>query len=145
MTVQEAAEYLDYTESAVSNLCRNRTLQGVSRLGKKMWLIPKQSVYEYTKGLQGFALLKAKKDAEKAALMTEIKEVVKATAVAEKTADNDSKPPETAEFVNVETAAKLLNFPKRRVRHYCSWGKIEGARRNGADWLIPVSSLEVIK
>ena len=144
MTVQEAAEYLDYSNGAVCNLCREGTLKGVRRIGNKMWLIPAQSVYEYTKGLQGFAILKAQKDAEKAALMAEIKEAVKA-AGKKQSADNDSKPPVETEIVNVDTAADMLNTSKRRIRHYCSWGKIEGARRNGKDWLIPVTSLEAIK
>lgn len=64
MTTAEAAEYLGYNSDSVCNLCINGKLSGAFKFGKA-WAIPKQSVYNYEKGPQGFAVGKTRKEAEK--------------------------------------------------------------------------------
>ena len=71
MTTKEAAEYLGYNPDSVCNLCINGKLSGAFKFGKA-WAIPKQSVYTYKKGLQGFAAEKAKKAQKKASWLAEI-------------------------------------------------------------------------
>ena len=67
MTTEQAAEYLKRTKRAICNLCSIGKLPGATKVGKRVWIIPEKSVYEYKPGLQGFALLyKRKRDKEQA-------------------------------------------------------------------------------
>lgn len=67
MTTQEAAKYLGYRFEYISYLCAKGKMQGAERAGKWVWLIPEQSVYEYNPGPKGFAIDKARRDAEREA------------------------------------------------------------------------------
>ena len=64
MTTTEAANYKGYTPEYVCYLCSKGKLQGVERIGKKMWIIPRKSIEEYKPGLQGQAAVNARKEAE---------------------------------------------------------------------------------
>ena len=76
MTVEEAAQYLGCTKSAVCHICRQGGFEGARRAGQRVWLIPRQSVLSYRKGLQGFAAVQAKKKAEKASVLANINEAI---------------------------------------------------------------------
>jgi len=41
------------------------------------------------------------------------------------------------QMIGTEAAAKKLNVSARRVRVLCEEGRIEGAKRFGAIWMIP--------
>lgn len=66
MTTQEAAEYLDYRMEYISVLCSTGKLPGAKKMGKKMWIIPEKSVFEYKPGPQGFAAVRERERAEAA-------------------------------------------------------------------------------
>ena len=74
MTTQEAAEYLDYRMEYISVLCATGKLPGAKKMGKKIWIIPEKSVFEYKPGPQGFAVMKARKLAEAEQLRNTINE-----------------------------------------------------------------------
>lgn len=61
MTTEQAAEYLGYTADYVTTLCATGKLPGAKKWGKRMWIIPEQSVFDYKPGPQGFAAVKARK------------------------------------------------------------------------------------
>lgn len=44
------------------------------------------------------------------------------------------------EFISVKEAAKRWGISERRVRDFCSEGKIEGAQHQGRMWLIPLEA-----
>lgn len=44
------------------------------------------------------------------------------------------------EFITVQEAAKKWNVSERMVQKYCSQGRIEGAKKFGVSWGIPISS-----
>ena len=69
MTTEQAAEYLGYTADYVTTLCATGKLPGAKKWGKRMWIIPEQSVFDYKPGPQGFAAVRARKLAEKEELM----------------------------------------------------------------------------
>lgn len=60
MTVAEAAEYLGYHVDSLYNLFDKGKFPGAFKFGNQ-WVIPEQSVKGYKKGLQGFAVAKARK------------------------------------------------------------------------------------
>ena len=62
MTVEEAAEYLGYHVDSLYNLFTKGKFPGAIKFGK-VWAIPEESVKGYKKGLQGFAAVKARKEA----------------------------------------------------------------------------------
>lgn len=70
MTTTEAAEYLDFNSDYVGSLCKKGELPGATKFGKS-WAIPEQSVYGYEKGGQGFATIKARKEAKKIIMLAE--------------------------------------------------------------------------
>ena len=72
MSVEEAAVYLKHTTRSIRGLCNSGKLPGATKIGKKVWAIPEQSVKNYVKGLQGFAAVKARKEAEEQLLLAEI-------------------------------------------------------------------------
>ena len=74
LTAEEAARYLKRTTSLVCKLCVHGKLVGAKKMGKKMWIIPEQSVFEYKPGPQGFAAMKARKLAEAEQLRKTINE-----------------------------------------------------------------------
>ena len=71
MTTTEAAEYKGYTPEHVCYLCSKGKLQGVERIGKKMWIIPRKSIEDYKPGLQGQAAVNVRKEAEKETQLAE--------------------------------------------------------------------------
>lgn len=75
MTTQEAAEYLDYKPEYICNLCSKGKLPGAQKMGKRIWVIPKEAVYGYKPGLQGFAATKAREQAEMEEWRTEARRV----------------------------------------------------------------------
>lgn len=77
MTTTEAAKYLGYHSDSVCNLCINGKLSGAFKFGKS-WAIPKQSVYKYKKGAQGFAAVKERKEKENAILLATINAAIQA-------------------------------------------------------------------
>ena len=139
MTVKEAAEYLGYTSSAVSYICRNGGFPDARRAGERVWLIPKQSVVNYRRGLQGFAAVQAKKKADEAARRAKIEEAL--GIIQAPTGQDEASP----QYFSVEDAAKILNRSKRCIRHLCSWGRLEGASKVDGEWFIPASSLKQVK
>ena len=76
MTTAEAAEYLGYKIASICNLCTNNKLPGATKFGKS-WAIPKQSVYTYKRGLQGFAAVKAHKEEEEVLRLAEINAAIR--------------------------------------------------------------------
>ena len=56
MTVREAAQYINRSESLVRKLCSNRRIEGVIKIGTN-WLIPKNAFLHYTPSPRGFALM----------------------------------------------------------------------------------------
>ena len=83
MTAEEAARYLNRSNSLVCRLCKSGRLDGAKKVGQKVWLIPEKSVMEYKPGPQGFAALKARKLAKKEALMAQFKEAAINGGIAE--------------------------------------------------------------
>lgn len=65
MTVEEAAKYLNRTKRHICWLCVKGKLQGAEKFGEKVWAIPRKSIEEYEPSKQGFAAVKARKEAEK--------------------------------------------------------------------------------
>lgn len=63
MTVKEAAQYIDRSESLIRKLCSGGKLAGVKKIGTN-WLIPKESLLQYTPGPKGFAVMWARLKAE---------------------------------------------------------------------------------
>lgn len=45
-----------------------------------------------------------------------------------------------ADYISVKEAARLWNITDRSVTGLCSAGRIEGAVKNGRDWLIPADA-----
>ena len=45
-----------------------------------------------------------------------------------------------AEYISVKEAARLWNTTERSVTYFCRSGKIEGAFKDGRDWLIPANA-----
>ena len=64
MTVNEAADYLGYKTDSIYRILDK--LPGAFKFGNQ-WVIPEQSVKGYKKGLQGFAIAKARKEAARQA------------------------------------------------------------------------------
>ena len=87
MTAAEAAEYLDYKPEYVCDLCKRGKLPGAKKFGKKMWAIPKQSVYDYEKNGQGFAAVKAKKIKAKMSWLAEFNAAIREGIAKKITAD----------------------------------------------------------
>ena len=139
MTVKEAAEYLGYTLSAVCNICRRGGFPDARRAGERVWLIPKQSVVNYRRGLQGFAAVQARKRADEAAQRARIEEALGITGQAQ-TGQDEASP----QYFSVEDAAKTLNMPKRRIRHLCLWGRLEGASKVDGEWFIPARAISAM-
>ena len=84
MTTEEAAKYLKRTISYICYLCSNNKLQGARKIGKRMWIIPTQSVHDFKPGPQGFAAVKARKEAEAAALKSLIETAIHSAPKEEK-------------------------------------------------------------
>lgn len=76
MTTTEAAKYLGYHSDSVCNLCIDGKLSGAFKFGK-VWAIPKESVYKYKKGAQGFAAVKERKEAEKMSFLAMINAAIR--------------------------------------------------------------------
>ena len=72
MSTKEAATYLGYDQDYICYLCIKGKLPGAEKLGDWMWSIPEKSVYEYKPGLQGFAVIRARKKAEQEAWLQEL-------------------------------------------------------------------------
>ena len=145
LTTDEVAKILNLTRGSVCDLCRKGKLAGASRVGQRVWVIPKQSIDDYEPALRGFAAVQAKRraDAEKA-LAEQNAAIRAAKGLPER--ESEASSVET-EYVNVEEAAKILNRSKRTVREYCSNFRIAGARKKdarGREWVIPKSSLKNI-
>lgn len=77
MTVEEAAKQLKYTKSAVCNICRRGEFPGARRVGQRVWIIPRASVMNYKRGLQGFAAVQARKRAEKEVFREALNNVIR--------------------------------------------------------------------
>lgn len=86
MTTTEAAEYLGYHSDSVCNLCIKGKLLGAFKFGKS-WAIPKQSVYDYKRGPQGFAAVKAQKAKAKASWLEMINSAIREGIAKKMTAD----------------------------------------------------------
>lgn len=71
LTVKEAAIEKKLSEGHIRQLCINSKIKGVQKHGRA-WVIPKQSLEEYKPGLRGFALVQARKEAERQAQLDEI-------------------------------------------------------------------------
>ena len=56
VSIEEAAEILNYKKSSVGLLCRQGKFDGTIRIGKR-WLIPRKSVEAYKPGPRGFAAI----------------------------------------------------------------------------------------
>lgn len=78
MTTAEAAEHLEYNPDYICYLCKKGNFQGAEKFGNKMWAIPEQSVIEYKKNGQGFAAVKARKEAQEASMWAEINAAIRA-------------------------------------------------------------------
>lgn len=63
MSTKEAAEILGYDTAYIRYLCIHDKLPGAEKFNND-WAIPEKAVREYKPGLQGFAAVKARKDAE---------------------------------------------------------------------------------
>jgi hypothetical protein len=73
ITAAEAAQLLDKTVSMIGRLCRAGKFIGAEKKGTAAWLIPRDSVLNYTPGPRGPKPRKAKLAAEKAAILEEAK------------------------------------------------------------------------
>lgn len=80
MTADQAAEYINRSKSLICKLCVRGELTGAKRIGKKMWLIPKSSIENYTPGPQGFAAVKARRDAARQAELDELNAEIRRAA-----------------------------------------------------------------
>lgn len=78
MTVEEAAKYLNRTKRHICWLCINGKLKGAEKFGEKIWAIPRKSVEEYEPGKRGFAVVKERKEAQKASMWAEINAAIRA-------------------------------------------------------------------
>ena len=76
ITVDETAKYLNRTKRHVCWLCI-RKLPGAKKFGEKVWAIPRKSVEEYEPGLQGFAVVKSRKEKAKASWLAELNAAIK--------------------------------------------------------------------
>ena len=120
MTTQEAAEQLGYTSDYICKLCRDGDLLGAQRMGQRTWVIPQQSVIDYKPKPRGVPPAPTK-------LLDD-----------------------SIRYITVKEAVEILGRAARAVRHYCTSGKLEGAvkvesgRKGNKDWLIPLSSVEVL-
>ena len=56
MTVREAAQLIDRSESLVRKLCSGGRIEGVVKIGTN-WLIPKNAILHYTPGPKGFTVM----------------------------------------------------------------------------------------
>ena len=94
MSVEEAAVYLKHTTRSIRGLCNSGKLPGATKIGKKVWAIPEQSVKNYVKGLQGFAAVKARKEAEEQAELNAINAAISQAKIrnAEKIIAGHAKP-----------------------------------------------------
>ena len=77
MTTGEAAKCTGYTQDYIGRLCREGELEGARIMGEKMWVIPRKSVINYKPGPQGFGAVKARKEAQKAAMLAEINSAIR--------------------------------------------------------------------
>lgn len=86
MTTTEAAKFLGYHSDSVCNLCINGKLPGAFKFGKS-WAIPKESVYKYKKGAQGFAAVKERKEKEKMSFLAMVNAAIREGAARKLVAD----------------------------------------------------------
>ena len=75
MTTKQAADYLGYDPDYICMLCANGKLLGAEKFSG-VWSIPEQSVWGYTPAPQGFAVVKARKQAEKALRQAELNKLI---------------------------------------------------------------------
>lgn len=65
ISIEEAAQKLDYEKSSVTLLCRQGKLDGAVKIGGR-WLVPRATIENYVKAPQGFAAIwKRRREAEK--------------------------------------------------------------------------------
>jgi hypothetical protein len=69
LTVTQAAKELNKTTGWIRNLCIRGILRGAEKIDVSNWLIPRESVLNYTPGTRGPKPRKAKLAAEKAAIL----------------------------------------------------------------------------
>ena len=65
ISIEEAAEKLNYEKCSVTLLCRQGKLKGAVKIGGR-WLVPRETVENYVKAPQGFAAIwQRRREAEK--------------------------------------------------------------------------------
>ena len=74
VTIEQAAEIMKYKRDSVSLLCRQGKLDGAQRIGHR-WLIPRKTAENFKKAPQGFAVIWARRKAEKLAKENKATEV----------------------------------------------------------------------
>lgn len=85
MSTKEAADFLGYDADYICYLCIHDKLPGARKFGKS-WAIPEKAVREYKPGLQGFAAVKERKNAE----MNSWIELARQTTTGRKRSENHS-------------------------------------------------------